>query len=163
MVFALVGCSTEIDQVIESHRMTEPAATQPTAVENRTIAPLTSDDSIIDCSGWAEGAKTYLRQQGRLSDGELIYGVGTFACGLPDSEFGSEFIESFLLTDQGWAANGLVAGPDLPFFTTAPCTTGDRIICPATVLNFADETELTGFVIIFVKDGELIWQFDELN
>lgn len=127
---------------------------------NKAIPPLTAENSTIDCSGWSDGAKTYLRQQGLITINEAIYGVGTFACGVPDSEFGSEFVESFLFTEGIWAANGLVAGPDLPISTSGECNSGAEIICPAVVLSPDPEIFTEGNLVIFEQDGGLSWRFD---
>lgn len=130
---------------------------------NKVIPPLTAENSTIDCSGWSDDAKTYLRQQGLITINEAIYGVATFACGVPDSEFGSEFVESFLFTEGIWAANGLVAGPDLPISTSGECNSGAEIICPAVVLSPDPEIFTEGNLVIFEQDGGLAWRFDADN
>ncbi len=154
--FLLVGCSAKPNDFFG------PLPSSTKSLESSgPIPPLTSENSIIDCSGWAQGAKTYLRQQGRLQMGEITYGIGSFACGLPEAEFGTEFIESFVLIDQGWAANGLVSGPDLPFSTTGPCTTANEIVCPATTFDLSKESQTNGTLVIFIQDQEVVWRFDE--
>jgi hypothetical protein len=154
--FLLTGCGLQPESFFDP---LPSSSKSPQSVI--TIPPLTSENSIIDCSGWAQGAKTYLRQQGRLQIGETIYGIGSFACGLPEADFGPEFIESFVLVDQNWAANGLVSGPDRPFITTGPCTTANEIVCPATVFDYSNETQANGTLVIYIKDQEVVWRFDE--
>jgi hypothetical protein len=94
----------------------------------------------------------------RIND--ATYGVATFACGVPNSEFGSEFVESFLFTEGIWAANGLVAGPDLPISTIGECTSAEVITCPAISLSLDNQTETEGNLVIFEQDGGLSWRFD---
>lgn len=154
-VFLMSACGNESQPIIG---LSADATMGPAT--NKVIPPLTSENSTIDCSGWSEGAQTYLRQQGLITINDATYGVATFACGVPDSEFGSEFVESFLFTEGIWAANGLVAGPDLPISTSGECKSGDEIICPAVVLSPDPEIFTEGNLVIFEQDGGLSWRFD---
>jgi hypothetical protein len=127
---------------------------------NPAIPPLEAKNSTIDCSGWSDGALTFIRGQGQIVINDVLYGVATFACGLPNSELGTEFVESFVYAENVWAANGLVAGPDLPFMTSAPCISGKEIVCPAFSLDLEKGEEVSGNVVVFQKDGGLAWRFD---
>ena len=127
---------------------------------NPAIPPIEAKNSTIDCSGWSDGALTFIRGQGQIVINDVLYGVATFACGLPNSELGTEFVESFVYAQNVWAANGLVAGPDLPFMTSAPCVSGKEIVCPAFSLDLEKGEEVSGNVVVFEKDGGLAWRFD---
>lgn len=127
---------------------------------NPAIPALTEANSTINCSGWADGGLTYIRQQSLLVINQFTYGVATFACGTPNSEYSGEFIESFIFDNGVWAANGLVAGPEIRFYTTGPCISGDVIRCPAVEVSDKLTNEKPGEVIIFEQDGGLAWRFD---
>jgi hypothetical protein len=135
---------------------------RPTIATNTdpAIPPIEAKNSTIDCSGWSDGALTFIRGQGQIVINDVLYGVATFACGLPNSELGTEFVESFVYAQNVWAANGLVAGPDLPFMTSAPCVSGKEIVCPAFSLDLEKGEEVSGNVVVFEKDGGLAWRFD---
>lgn len=136
------------------------AGTVITNNTNPAIPALTSENSTIDCSGWTTGAKTFIRGQGTLLVDGMMYGIATFACGAPDSEFGAEFVESFVYAKGTWAANGLVTGPDTQFITTSACVSAEEITCPAAKINIKGEQIGTGTVVIYQKDGDLAWRFD---
>lgn len=136
------------------------AGTVITSNTNPAIPVLTSENSTIDCSGWATGAKTFIRGQGTLLVDGTLYGIATFACGAPDSEFGAEFIESFVYAKGTWAANGLVSGPDTQFITTSACQSAQEIKCQAAKINLKGEQIGTGTVVIYQKNGDLAWRFD---
>lgn len=135
-----------------------PEATLGTTT-NKAIPPLEAINSTIDCTGWADGAQTYIRQQGRITIRDTTYDVATFACGIPNSELGTEFIESFIYTQNVWASNGLVSGPELQFMTTGECNSDIEIVCPGVVFE-STGGEVTGNVIVFEQDGGLAWRFD---
>ena len=132
-----------------------------TSNTNQAIPTLTAENSTVDCSGWASGAKTFIRQQGHITINKTIYGVATFACGQPDSEFGNEFVESFVHSKGIWAANGLVSGTNQKFVTTSACISGTEIICPAANTENGPEKLTYGKLIIFEKDGGLAWRYEE--
>ena len=131
-----------------------------TSNTNPAIQVLTSENSTVDCSGWASGAKTFIRQQGHITINKTIYGVATFACGQPDSEFGNEFVESFVYDKGIWAANGLVSGTNEKFVTTSACVSGAEIICPAANTENGPEKLTYGKLIIYQKDGGLAWRYE---
>lgn len=131
-----------------------------TSNTNPAIPALSSENSTIDCSGWASGAKTFIRQQGHITINKTIYGVATFACGQPDSEFGNEFVESFVFDKGIWAANGLVAGTNEKFVTTSACVSGTEIICPAANTQNGPDDLTYGKLVIFEKDGGLAWRYE---
>ena len=150
----LVGCGAKPEGEISLGKTTIATNTNP------AIPPLEASNSTIDCTGWAEGSQTYIRNQGQIVIRDVLYGVGTFACGVPNSELGTEFIESFVFTQGVWASNGLVSGPELQFMTISECTSEKEIMCPAVVLEQGTGTETKGVVVVFEKDGGLAWRFD---
>jgi hypothetical protein len=57
-----------------------------------------------------------------------------------------------------WASNGLVSGPDVPFNTSGPCESDNKIVkCPAFVLS--EEGEASGHIEITGQDNGLVWTF----
>jgi hypothetical protein len=154
VTFSLTACAESDPNSATLDRPTSATNTNP------AIPPLEAKNSTIDCSGWSDGALTFIRGQGQIVINDVLYGVATFACGLPNSELGTEFVESFVYAENVWAANGLVAGPDLPFMTSAPCVSGKEIVCPAFSLDLEKGEEVSGNVIVFEKDGGLAWRFD---
>lgn len=154
VTFSLTACAESDPNSATLDRPTIATNTNP------AIPPLEAKNSTIDCSGWSDGALTFIRSQGQIVINNVLYGVATFACGLPNSELGTEFVESFVYAQNVWAANGLVAGPDLPFMTSAPCISGKEIVCPAFSLDLEKGEEVSGNVIVFEKDGGLAWRFD---
>ena len=157
VTFSLTACAESDPNSATLDRPTIATNTNP------AIPPLEAKNSTIDCSGWSDGALTFIRGQGQIVINEVLYGVATFACGLPNSELGTEFVESFVSAENVWAANGLVAGPDLPFMTSAPCISGKEIVCPAFSLDLEKGEEVSGNVIVFEKDGGLAWRFDSAS
>ncbi len=154
VTFSLTACAESDPNSATLDRPTIATNTNP------AIPPLEAKNSTIDCSGWSDGALTFIRSQGQIVINNVLYGVATFACGLPNSELGTEFVESFVYAENVWAANGLVAGPDLPFMTSAPCVSGKEIVCPAFSLDLEKGEEVSGNVVVFEKDGGLAWRFD---
>lgn len=153
-VLLISGCS----QATNSNGLA--TGTVITSNTNPAVPALTSENSTVDCSGWASGAKTFIRQQGHITINKTIYGVATFACGQPDSEFGNEFVESFVYDKGIWAANGLVSGTNEKFVTTSACVSGNEIICPAANTENGPEKLTYGKLIIFEKDGGLAWRYE---
>lgn len=154
VAFSLTACTESDPNSASLDRPTIATNTNP------AIPPIEAKNSTIDCSGWSDGALTFIRGQGQIVINDVLYGVATFACGLPNSELGTEFVESFVYAQNVWAANGLVAGPDLPFMTSAPCVSGKEIVCPAFSLDLEKGEEVSGNVVVFEKDGGLAWRFD---
>ena len=154
VVFSLTACTESDPNSASLDRPTIATNTNP------AIPPIEAKNSTIDCSGWSDGALTFIRGQGQIVINDVLYGVATFACGLPNSELGTEFVESFVYAQNVWAANGLVAGPNLPFMTSAPCVSGKEIVCPAFSLDLEKGEEVSGNVVVFEKDGGLAWRFD---
>ena len=154
VTFSLTACAESDPNSATLDRPTIATNTNP------AIPPLEAKNSTIDCSGWSDGALTFIRGQGQIVINDVLYGVATFACGLPNSELGTEFVESFVYAQNVWAANGLVARPDLPFMTSAPCVSGKEIVCPAFSLDLEKGEEVSGNVVVFEKDGGLAWRFD---
>ena len=71
---------------------------------------------------------------------------------------GVEVVESFVADNGVWASNGLVSGPDVPFNTSGPCESDNRVVrCPAFVL--AEEGEAVGYIEITGQDNGLVWNF----
>lgn len=148
------GCGSTTKSEAPSGQTTIATTTDP------AIPPLEATNSTIDCTGWAEGSQTYIRNQGQIVIRDVLYGVGSFACGVPNSELGTEFIESFVFAQGVWASNGLVSGPELQFMTIGECSSSTEITCPAVVLDQGSGSETEGAVVVFEKDGGLAWRFD---
>jgi hypothetical protein len=153
VLLALTGCQRESSS---SGLITDTSLSNTT---NAVIPELTAANSTVDCSGWAEGATVYLRNQGLLKVDQTIYGIGTFSCGVPDSELSTEYVESFIFTEGAWAGNGVVPGPRIRFMTLAPCKSAEKITCKAVKLEDR-EVEINGQIVISISAGDLSWRFE---
>jgi hypothetical protein len=119
---------------------------------------VTTENLTVDCSTYAPGASSIVRQETDVMAGEVMYRIAIAGCGFPDSEVSAEFVESFVADNGVWASNGLVSGPDVPFNTSGPCTSDTKIAsCPAFVVS--EEGEATGHIEITDQDGGLVWTF----
>jgi len=84
--------------------------------------------------------------------------MATVACGEPASEVSAEVVESFVADNGVWASNGLVSGPDVPFNTSGPCESDNKVVkCPAFVVS--EEGEAVGYIEITGQDNGLVWNF----
>jgi hypothetical protein len=89
---------------------------------------------------------------------DVQYRVATVACGEMNSELSAEVVESFVADNGVWASNGLVSGSDVPFNTSGPCESDNKVVkCPAYVIG--EEGEAVGYIEITGQDNGLVWTF----
>ena len=156
---ALVGCSEQVPTATVSDEPMAPASASPTpSVAYEDMPPVDESSVTLECASYSESAVPVVRQQADLEVNGIQYRVAAVACGEYASEFGVEVVESFVADNGVWASNGLVSGPDVPFNTSGPCESDNRVVrCPAFVL--AEEGEAVGYIEITGQDNGLVWNF----
>jgi hypothetical protein len=152
---ALAGCSDQNPAASTSDKLMAPTAT---SMAYEDMPPVAEANVTMDCSTYAEGAKAFVRQESDVVVNDVQYRVATVACGMLASEVSAEVVESFVADNGVWASNGLVSGPDVPFNTSGPCESDNKIVkCPAFVLS--EEGEASGHIEITGQDNGLVWTF----
>jgi hypothetical protein len=154
---ALVGCS---DQVPASNSADEAsvAASAAPSVAYEDMPPIPTSSVTLECSSYSADALPFVRQQADLMVNDVQYRVATVACGEMNSELSAEVVESFVADNGVWASNGLVSGSDVPFNTSGPCESDNKVVkCPAYVIG--EEGEAVGYIEITGQDNGLVWTF----
>ena len=153
---ALVGCSDQTESASSSDKSMAPSAGPSIAYED--MPDVAEADVTVDCATFSEGAVPFVRQESDLIVNDVQYRVATVACGALASEVSAEVVESFVADNGVWASNGLVSGPDVPFNTSGPCESDNKVVrCPAFVV--AEEGEAVGYIEITGQDNGLVWNF----
>lgn len=141
------------------------ACSSSESVSSSTSAPAQASDEMPELDASAStldcGAEfiTRIRQTADLIAGDVQYRVATLACGLPDSEFGPEIVEAFVLENGAWASVGLVSGSNEPFNTSGACTTDNTTItCPAFFVS-EEGLQASGRIEITQQGNGLVWTF----
>lgn len=154
---ALVGCSEQQAAVSSSEKSMAPTTVAPT-VAYEDMPPVDEASVTLECATFSEGAVPFVRQEADLMVNDVQYRVATVACGAIASEVSAEVVESFVADNGVWASNGLVSGPDVPFNTSGPCESDNKVVkCPAFVV--AEEGEAVGYIEITGQDNGLVWTF----
>jgi hypothetical protein len=154
IALAISGCAQKSPAAAISSDSPTPTA----SIAWADMPHVTADNLTTDCSTYADGAIAILRQETDVIAGDVMYRIAIAGCGFPDSEVSAEFMESFVADNGTWASNGLVSGPDVPFNTSGPCTSDNKVAtCPAFVMS--ESGEATGHVEITEQDGGLVWNF----
>jgi hypothetical protein len=154
---ALVSCS---DQVPASNSADEAsvAASAAPSVAYEGMPPIPTSSVTLECSSYSADALPFVRQQADLMVNDVQYRVATVACGEMNSELSAEVVESFVADNGVWASNGLVSGSDVPFNTSGPCESDNKVVkCPAYVIG--EEGEAIGYIEITGQDNGLVWTF----
>ncbi len=162
---ALVGCSNQTPAASSSEVSVAPTAVAP-SVTYADMPPVTEQSVTVDCKSYSPDSLAFIRQQADVVVNGVSYRVVTLGCGEPNSELGSEFVESFVADNGVWVANGLVSGPDVRFNTSGPCESDNVVArCPAYYVSEEGESpdysyvEYFGFVEITGQDNGLVWTF----
>jgi hypothetical protein len=154
---ALVGCSGQTEPASSSEKSMAPATVAP-SIAYEDMPPVTEANVTLECATFSEGAVPVVRQESDLIVNDVQYRVATVACGEPASEVSAEVVESFVADNGVWASNGLVSGPDVPFNTSGPCESDNKVVkCPAFVVS--EEGEAVGYIEITGQDNGLVWNF----
>jgi hypothetical protein len=154
---ALVSCS---DQVPASNSADEAsvAASAAPSVAYEDMPPIPTSSVTLECASYSADALPFVRQQADLMVNDVQYRVATVACGEMNSELSAEVVESFVADNGVWASNGLVSGSDVPFNTSGPCESDNKVVkCPAYVIG--EEGEAIGYIEITGQDNGLVWTF----
>ena len=153
---ALVGCSDQTEAASSSDKSMAPSAAPSIAYED--MPNVAEADVTVECATFSEGAVPFVRQESDLIVNDVQYRVATVACGALASEVSAEVVESFVADNGVWASNGLVSGPDVPFNTSGPCESDNKVVkCPAFVVS--EEGEAVGYIEITGQDNGLVWNF----
>jgi hypothetical protein len=154
---ALVGCTEQIPVASSSSPVESPASVAP-SVAYEDMPPVPATSVTLECSSYSADALPFVRQQADLMVNDVQYRVATVACGEMNSELSAEVVESFVADNGVWASNGLVSGSDVPFNTSGPCESDNKVVkCPAYVIG--EEGEAVGYIEITGQDNGLVWTF----
>ena len=154
---ALVGCSEQVPVSNSSDEASVAASVAP-SIAYEDMPPIPTSSDTLECSSYSADAQTFVRQEADLMVNDVQYRVATVACGEPNSELSVEVVESFVADSGVWASNGLVSGPDVPFNTSGPCESDNKLVkCPAYVIG--EEGEAVGYIEITGQDNGLVWTF----
>ena len=155
---ALVGCSEQQPAVSSSSEKSMAPTSVAPSIAYEDMPPVNDTNVTLECASYSESAVPVVRQQADLLVNGVQYRVASVACGEYASEFGAEVVESFVADNGVWASNGLVSGPDVPFNTSGPCESDNKVVkCPAFVV--AEEGEAVGYIEITGQDNGLVWTF----
>ena len=154
---SLVGCSDQTQSASSSEKSMAPTTVAP-SIAYEDMPDVDEASVTLDCTTFAEGAVAFVRQEADLMVNDVQYRVATVACGMLASEVSAEVVESFVADNGVWASNGLVSGPDVPFNTSGPCESDNKVVkCPAFVVS--EEGEAVGYIEITGQDNGLVWNF----
>ncbi|MCX6416887.1 MAG: hypothetical protein NT097_03740 [Actinobacteria bacterium] len=154
---ALVGCSDQTEPASSSEKSMAPATVAP-SIAYEDMPEVDEASVTLECATFSEGAVPFVRQEADLMVNDVQYRVATVACGAIASEVSAEVVESFVADNGVWASNGLVSGPDVPFNTSGPCESDNKVVkCPAFVVS--EEGEAVGYIEITGQDNGLVWTF----
>jgi hypothetical protein len=153
----IVGCSEQIPASNSSDETAAAASAAP-SIAYEDMPPIPTSSVTLECASYSPDAQAFVRQEADLMVNDVQYRVATVACGEPNSELSVEVVESFVADSGVWASNGLVSGPDVPFNTSGPCESDNKLVtCPAYVMG--EEGEAIGYIEITGQDNGLVWTF----